>query len=354
MRRLLNILSIMTFAVLAGCGGSGSGGSDNKSTDTIEKKIQASRPLPLKKQTGFTLAVLPDTQKYAQKYPEIFEAQTAWIANNYKKENIKFTVHLGDIVESPRSDKEWNVAVKAMSTLDKNPETPYSILAGNHDLKWLGIFGNDQTRDADEKFLKYFPVEKQKKNFSTFKGADSTGFNSYHIFSDDDDQEYLVLALDWRASDKTIEWAKSVLKKHSGLPAILTTHELLDPRTNTHMPKLTKNGLNLWMKLIRDHDQIFLTLNGHWNGEAYRVEKNIYGNNVLLIVVDYQNFHKGGNGMMQLINFDKVRNRLDIHSYSPHVDIMKFEDKSQYDILERWHFSVGMDFEERFSSFKPR
>ena len=30
----------------------------------------------------FSLVVLPDTQIYAWKYPEIFQAQTKWIADN--------------------------------------------------------------------------------------------------------------------------------------------------------------------------------------------------------------------------------------------------------------------------------
>ena len=31
--------------------------------------------------TSFRIAILPDTQRYAQRYPETFDAQLAWIAN---------------------------------------------------------------------------------------------------------------------------------------------------------------------------------------------------------------------------------------------------------------------------------
>lgn len=385
MKHVATLSAIALLAMMAGCDGSANqetkpdasngnppttSGSTNTNSNgssvASHKKVGGSSQTPLnqvKTETTFTLAVIPDTQKYAQKYPEIFDTQTQWIAENYKQENIKFTVHLGDIVETPNSDVEWRRAVNAMKRLDENPETPYSILAGNHDILGIGLgdyFGlghleYDNVRDPKkERFLKYFSVEKQRKNFATFKGADVTGLNSYHIFSDDDGQQYLVFATDWRTSDQTIAWIKSVLKAHANLPAILTTHEFLDPRTDSPLPKLTPNGLNMWVKLVKDSDQIFLTLNGHWNGEGWRVEKNDCGRDVLMIVTDYQNEYKGGNGMMQLINFDKARNRFEARSYSPYVAKIKFEHKAEEDILERWNFSVPMDFEERFSNFKTQ
>ncbi len=44
---------------------------------------------------SYTLVVMPDTQKYSRYNPERYNAQTQWIADNYKQQNIVFTAHLG-------------------------------------------------------------------------------------------------------------------------------------------------------------------------------------------------------------------------------------------------------------------
>lgn len=380
MKKITIALLAFVAITLVSCGGSNGEANrnvsnDQKSSDSVGDKNPASSP---KTETNFTLAVIPDTQFYSQNYPDIFASQTRWIAANYKKENIKFSTHLGDIVQNPSNKAEWFSAVKAMANLDVNPETPYSILAGNHDIPALldSAYGSwtlphhyDEKRNPkNEFFTRYFPVEKQKKNFKTFQGADSTGLNSYHIFADDDGQQYLVLALDWRISDNTIDWVDSILEKHAKLPVILTTHELLDPRVNKgELPKWTSNGKRLWNKLIKNNDQIFITFNGHWNGEGYRIEKNECGRNVILVAVDYQggisrssgDTYNGGNGLLQLVTFNKAANRLDMRSYSPYVQeklnivnalpgTLKMNEKDE---LERWKLQIPMDFKERFSNF---
>lgn len=378
MGKFIHVLLMLTATLLVSCGGSGSKESKSNLSRTLSSSKQdgvaSKQNSSIKTETSFTLAVLPDTQFYAEKYPDIFAAQTRWIAANYKKENIKFSAHLGDIVQNPSNKIEWFNAVKAMSNLDINPDTPYSILAGNHDIPVLldSIYGSwtlpwhyDEKRDPKKEFFtRYFPIEKQKKNFKTFKGADATGLNSYHIFADDDGQEYLVLALDWRISDNTIDWVDSILDKHAQLPVILTTHELLDPRVNEgELPKWTNNGKRLWNKLIKNNDQIFITFNGHWNGEGYRIEKNKCGREVILVAVDYQNGIKGkkyngGNGMLQLVTFNKSANRLDMRSYSPYVqeklkilNVLPDIKMDKRDQLERWQLRIPVNFKERFSNF---
>jgi hypothetical protein len=71
-----------------------------------------------------TLAVLPDTQYYAQKYPRHFEAQTKWIADHHKERNIVYALHLGDIVQHD-APREWDVAVHCMRMLDG--KVPYVL-----------------------------------------------------------------------------------------------------------------------------------------------------------------------------------------------------------------------------------
>ena len=79
---------------------------------------------------GWTLVLLPDTQIYAQNYPGIFDAQTAWILNNARSRNIRYVMHLGDIV-NVNSIPEWKNARDSMGALDG--KVPYALVPGNHD-----------------------------------------------------------------------------------------------------------------------------------------------------------------------------------------------------------------------------
>jgi hypothetical protein len=63
--------------------------------------------VPVGDPDAFTVVVLPDTQIYAWLYPETFEAQTRWIAENKDTERIVFVTHVGDIVETGTAAEEW-------------------------------------------------------------------------------------------------------------------------------------------------------------------------------------------------------------------------------------------------------
>ena len=47
---------------------------------------------------SWTLVIMPDTQIYAQDYPQHFNAQTQWIKDNAASLNIKYVLHEGDVV----------------------------------------------------------------------------------------------------------------------------------------------------------------------------------------------------------------------------------------------------------------
>ncbi|WP_245626962.1 LamG-like jellyroll fold domain-containing protein [Gynuella sunshinyii] len=160
-----------------------------------------------------------------------------------------------------------------------------------------------------------------------------------------------MLALDWRVSEDSIAWAQGVLDANPDLPAILTTHQLLNIAGDDETAIFTDHGAYLWDKLISKNDQIFLTFNGHHHGEAMMVAKNAYGRDVVMVVVDYQSGFWGGNGMMQLVGFNETDKELEFHSFSPWVAAMPESERMPQDQLSRWEFSVPMNFNTRFNNF---
>ncbi len=79
---------------------------------------------------SYTMAILPDTQNYSEKYPEQFHGQTDWIVANKEKYNIRCMIQLGDITNR-NSETEWKNAVAAVNKLDGH--VPYFLNLGNHD-----------------------------------------------------------------------------------------------------------------------------------------------------------------------------------------------------------------------------
>src|SRR5687768_5517330 len=63
-------------------------------------------------QPPWTLVVLPDTQQYAERYPDIFLAQTRWIADQADALDIRYVLHVGDVTEWS-TPGEWQLAERA-------------------------------------------------------------------------------------------------------------------------------------------------------------------------------------------------------------------------------------------------
>ncbi|HRX17819.1 MAG TPA: hypothetical protein P5135_02070, partial [Gemmatimonadales bacterium] len=74
----------------------------------------ASRPVAATDATeGWSFVLLPDTQCYSESHPEVFLAQTEWIARQRHARNIRFVLHLGDITNN-NVLPEWINARRAM------------------------------------------------------------------------------------------------------------------------------------------------------------------------------------------------------------------------------------------------
>lgn len=350
--------SLAVSGLLTGCGGS----SETKGDAVVTNKMISS----------FALAVLPDTQFYSRyatsaesnQYErhygnEPFSAQTNWVARNAQSLNIPFLIHLGDVVDQVGKPEQWKVADSAMQVLEV-AKIPYSILAGNHDVLNDIDFDTDTTKGTDtqrvltnEPYLQWFSTKRAQRQ-ATFGARDSTGFHEYHIFTAQD-QQFLVLSLSWRISDAGIVWARKVLADHPTLPVILVNHQLLNIAADAVSPLETGYGKMLWEKLIRDNDQIFMTLNGHHHGGARLTKINDFGNAVEEMVVDYQMAYQGGNGLMRLYEFDLTNNQIKVLSFSPWVPMKPAVTLNTFDravLTESNHnFTININFAKRFARF---
>ena len=296
----------------------------------------------------FTLAVMPDTQ-YLFDGPSIdkapIEASLRYLLEHGKDENIVFLSHLGDLTQNG-AKPEFAAIGEAFGLLDRRG-VGYSVLAGNHDV-------NSSTDDqrGTSAYLDTFGPQRFK-GARTFGGASADGYNTYHLF-EAAGREWMVLALDWRLSAKGYAWAKSVLAQHPHTPVILTTHELV-----VEDDQLSDYGQQLWDQLIEDHDQIFLTLNGHYWPAGRATRKNAAGNDVHLHLTNYQNRYFGGAAMIRLYRFDLDRGVIDVETVSPWIlgraakGLNELERQEIELSGDADRFTVGIDFADRFAGFAP-
>lgn len=274
-----------------------------------------------------TLVALPDTQFYSENVGgsrfQLFLDQTNWVKNNRSAYKIDFVSHLGDIVQNGSVLAEWTRADQAMDVLDTIvPELPYSAVPGNHD---FASTGNKSTLLGN--YLANFgPARYAGKTW--FRGATANGWNSYQIVTIGG-REYLHLALEWQPAsvtagqDDAIAWAQSVINAHPNMPTILSTHEYITDDLSFATGR-SSAGEAIWTNLVRNNNQIFITLNGHFHsgvdgndGERYEVATNIFGNPVHQLLSDYQAYPNGGDGYLRLYVFNEASDTVHVVSYTP-------------------------------------
>ena len=311
--------------------------------------------LPTVPQTPFeapegtwTLAVLPDTQYYSQRYPDVFVRQTQWIVANREAHRIRFVAHEGDLVNYPQDTQQWQNAQKALKVL-VDGGVPFSVVLGNHD---SGTQHEGRTNSRVTLLNHYFQESDYKNSESHALFEPGKMENSWHSFSTPTGK-HLLLALEFGPRDEVLAWANDVVAQKPDHKVILVTHAFLfsDSKRNDWAydeshggrgnPKAhpfgkdgnTNDAEDIWNKLIGKHPNIRFTLNGHVcdGGTGYLASVAPSGQTVHQILANYQDNTPtaggtvipargyGGGGFLRLMQFQpdgKVR----VRTYSPWYD----------------------------------
>lgn len=297
--------------------------------------------------TAFTpgssmIAVLPDTQVYSMRLPGIYHAQTSFLRLYAERLDIKYVLHLGDIVNN-NTRVEWQRAAAAMSLL--HDVVPYALVTGNHD---HGPSGDASTRDT---YLnEYFSYE-QAAAMPSFGGAYEHGKleSTYHLFSMKG-RDFIVIALEWAPRDEVVAWADEIMRCHPDREGILVTHAYLNStslrfdHTDTQnsqrnhpsrfkTPGSINDGEQLWQKLVRHH-RFVMTLNGHVvdGGFGYLKSTTDRGSTCHQMLSNYQMRTQGGEGYMRLLELLPDGRTLRVHTYSPLYDDLLAEPGHNFDV----------------------
>jgi hypothetical protein len=293
---------------------------------------------------SWSLVILPDTQYYSQYYPELFLDQTKWIIANSNRYNIKYVLHLGDLVNSGIANSyEWSNASNALYLLDGR--VPYAFCPGNHE--YYGMAYNRNTL-----LNLYFPATKYQL-WPTFGGVMEPNKmeNSYHLFSAGG-VDWLILALEWGPRNSAVQWAINIAQQHPGRRKILITHAYLyydntrydwakrgwSQAWNPHSyntandPDGTNDGEELWQKLIKVNTNFVFAINGHvvGSGLGYLASTNDFGQVVHQMLVNYQGKSMGGQAFLRLLEFSPDGQTVQVKSYSPYTGTFQTDPENQF------------------------
>jgi calcineurin-like phosphoesterase family protein len=255
----------------------------------------------------FSIIALPDTQYYSQSYPQIFLAQTQWIAQNAKNQNIIFVTHSGDIVNNYNDNEQWQFAKIAMKKLDG--VVPYGLLPGNHD---------QQT----ELFNQYFSWT-DYANYDWYKGHfDDTNDNNYQIITAGA-TKLLFIQLQFSPTPEIVDWADNVIDSNRDCTVILNTHSVLYTDGN-----YTSEGKKL-IPLIEEDENLRIVLCGHNHGEALKTVVSPR-HETYVMLADYQKLEKGGDGYLRILTFQPKQKKLLVSTYSPYTKKYLTDEDSRF------------------------
>ncbi|HEU5404380.1 MAG TPA: carboxypeptidase regulatory-like domain-containing protein [Terriglobales bacterium] len=277
----------------------------------------------------FTIAALPDTQFYSKSYPQIFTAETQWIANHAQQMNIQLVVGLGDIVDGGGEGYQWQNADLAYRILDG--KVPYLAAIGNHDYDQ----NNPSGRTAYTKnFNAYFGPQRYAGK-TWYKGQYPSGSNeNFYSIITLGGKQYLILVLEVFPRNSALSWAAAVMKNHPGIDTIVVTHAYTYV-DSTRMDRCDSNsagsfavgqdndGEQVWEKFASKYPNITMVLSGHvvqGDGTGRRTDIGVNGNLVNAMLSDYQSWANGGDGYIRLITVKPALNQVVVRTYSPYLN----------------------------------
>ncbi|HEY0356445.1 MAG TPA: metallophosphoesterase [Flavisolibacter sp.] len=281
------------------------------------------------------IVLLPDTQTYAEKYPEVLDSQIHFLLQEQK--NIQLVLQQGDLTQN-NNDREWDVIKKAFSKLDN--KIPYVLAAGNHDM------GSGPGKFADVRnstlFNRYFPIEHMSR-LPLFGGAyEQEKMDNVYYFMKTGKIKWIIFSLEFGPRNSVLNWADKIISKHQDKIVIINTHSYMFSDSTRQGPgdswrpqsygvgkdkgdSSVNDGEQIWEKLVRKHPNVRFVFSGHVlnKGVGTLLSINDAGHPVYQMLANYQEGVKGsvqgGNGWLRIIEMDFKKKTVQVRTYSPYI-----------------------------------
>lgn len=289
----------------------------------------------------FSVVVIPDSQIYADRYPEVLDRHVRWITDHAEEHDVRFVTHVGDIVNDGADPRQWDNAERAFAPL-LEADIPHGFSVAAHDYGTWGAWpaGTDSScsPDPDNDLPRVdcdFQAFKERFGAEVYAGRDwyleasPTGRSSAQRI-EAEGMKLLFLHLPEDAPEDEVVWAEEVLAANRDALAHVTTHRLLyDYRLTEVMPPpldlfvsgrfnaltyaLGDQGLrfvdgtpaqSLHERLVLNQPNVWGVHCGHVDGEFRLHETNADGLPIHEVLTDFQDMSDGGGGFLRVLTFD--------------------------------------------------
>ncbi|MBQ8559823.1 MAG: metallophosphoesterase [Tyzzerella sp.] len=273
----------------------------------------------------YSFVVIGDTQGLARANQAAIPRYTDWITAQKDEKKISAVFHMGDLTYgNPEVPEEtWNAQWEAIANPMKELRTqvPFVCVPGNHDYP-----NNSLTIRNLDKFNEYFPAE-EFESLSYFGGSYEKGKtqNTYY-FMEFGNIEYVVIALEFEADSKVLEWACDIMSENSDKRVILITHNFLNNAGEITSESSYFNEAEntipteMWEKYLCKHENLFMILCGHSIMEtiAYKELKGENGNTVMTFRIDPSNIvaQRGLDTITALFTINESESKLYLNYFS--------------------------------------
>ena len=274
-----------------------------------------------------------DTDPYDNR-PEYIKDMIDWLIDNREEHKIEYVMTLGDLTQKSYT-AEWDYVKSQFYRLDGI--IPFSLARGNHDKVETQLWIKDENNvtvypEALEKNGLFYDAFDNYTYRSQIDGCleDWDLANTYKAFTVAN-TKYLLICLDYGASDKALEWAGDLIEAHPDHRVIITTHSYLY-RDGTTLDKYDayaasrsqggkNDGDDMWNKLVSKYENIVLVMSGHdpWDHIVYTKTEGENGNVVNQLLIDPQSIDANmphSSALIAMLYFSEDGNTVTVRYYS--------------------------------------
>jgi hypothetical protein len=281
----------------------------------------------------FSIILLPDTQNYTSRFPDIIYQQMDWIVKNRDLLNIQYVVHMGDITDD-NEESAWEVASRAYKILE-DAAIPYSIVYGDNDIKNPATDKYDGIRHT-ELLNKYFPVSRFDKKGAWWRGGffEPGKIDNYYCLFDYGQYKFMIMNLEIAPRSAVLKWANHTISQNISQKVIVVTHDYIDS-DGKRLDDLKSFGMNgkdangkpkgnnaddIFNKLLKKNPNILMVLCGHKNGtyeKTIKISRDSEKTRKMFeILTDFQDEklkgsdEKSGKGLLRVLKIYPEKNEI--------------------------------------------
>lgn len=271
------------------------------------------------------IAVIGDIQEYSTTDHLInyLKRTCGWIKCQQKYFGVFSCVLQNGDLTNDNSAKQWKRANEGMSFLGDS--ILWIPVTGNHDYDWDGPESEMEITERESCRLNDILDLQVLRQMNILQYEDGKLDNIIVPVGMGSD-EVNIIALEFGPRKEAVTWADSIVNSNPRKRYILMTHEWMDSEgkrvgnnsyAELQFPHLShSNPQEIWEKLVYHNNNILCVLCGHNGFCKYLFTPNEAGREVCQVLFNLQYQENGGDGMIQLWEFPKTKDRINIYVFN--------------------------------------